>query len=664
MDAADGVHPFALRQRVCVSDIVDTAGGARLRGGDDRVRDVADVAARGAPGCNPRVEIDRPSGVHALAIDRYAAALVIARAVDHRQPQDRRFQLCVEHRALDGDLVVVPVDRVLRRPLPAWKARLTERCVLANGRLLQRARLRAREAAPCAVDVHAAQHDDAAGDARERLQQARCVGLGVCHAIHDDLGSERAQLTPVLRDALAIAEHARDASWKVSLALAAVEACDVVTCSSEGEHHRVADEAGSTDDEHLHGAQSIVCAMHVEPLARRPFLGLHVKAGVIAEVLVGSAAEEARVCAGDRLVAIDGEEVMDAIHLLGIARARRAGENVVFRVERDGNTLDLVGRAPPLPIEAGATLAEIAVQGHRLRTLSNGDRSRDAVLYVQGIRPRSVEHPLDPNDPLRHLVDGLVQAGLHVMRIERAGVGDSEGPSCATTGLDLELDTYLAAIDRLLEHGQRVFLFGQSLGAMTAPLLALERRVAGLFVFGSSAERWVECVASTTRRQLLMRGKSEEEAKLEAARWSEMLRLVCREGWTPDLVFERRPELRVLRSVDCMGETYQGRHVSLFQQLDAVDLFSVWRELGQTGVPVVVGRGEYDWICSREEGQDIARAVGDSARYLELPHTGHDWLWYETFEKSREWGEGRWEGAIVRAVQTFTSPQPSGNTQP
>ncbi len=249
-----------------------------------------------------------------------------------------------------------------------------------------------------------------------------------------------------------------------------------------------------------------------------------------------------------------------------------------------------------------------------------------------------------------------------MLRVERAGVGDSEGPSCSTTDLDLELDTYVAAIDSL--RAERVFLFGQSLGAMTAPIVALERRVAGVIVYGASARRWVECVADTTLRQLRMRGEPDENARLDAARWSEMLRLVCREGWTPELVFERRPELRALRSIDFMGETYQGRHVSLFQQLDAIDLFSVWRDVGRSGVPVLVARGEYDWICSREEADEIVRATGDSARYLELPRVGHDWLAYESFEKSQQWGEGSWDGAVVRAVQTFTSPQPSGNTHP
>ncbi|HEY2366833.1 MAG TPA: PDZ domain-containing protein, partial [Polyangiaceae bacterium] len=140
--------------------------------------------------------------------------------------------------------------------------------------------------------------------------------------------------------------------------------------------------------------------MGVEPLPRRPFLGLHMKSGAVAAVLEASAAEDAGVRAGDRLVAVDGEEVADAVHLLGIARARRTGDRIAFRVEREGHVLDLAGRAPPLPMEPNATLGEIDVRGHRLRTISNGAPSRDAVLYVQGVRPRSVEHPLDPDDPL------------------------------------------------------------------------------------------------------------------------------------------------------------------------------------------------------------------------------------------------------------------------
>jgi pimeloyl-ACP methyl ester carboxylesterase len=417
-----------------------------------------------------------------------------------------------------------------------------------------------------------------------------------------------------------------------------------------------------------------------EPLARRPFLGLHVKASpdgrpLVAAVLDGGAAARAGVKEGDIVAAIDGEAVKDAIHLLAIARSRRSGARVVFHVDRAGGQYDLEGVAPPLPIETSDSgevqLGSVEVGGYRLRTLANvppSEGPHPAVLYLQGVRGRSCEYPLDPGATMRRLVDGWTGAGLLVLRVERSGVGDSEGPPCSVTGLDAELDGYVAGLDHLLSRAdvdpRRIFLFGQSFGTMTAPLLAIERSVAGVMVYGATGARWHDCVVDTSRRQRLLAGVEPARVEAEVALWAELHGLVCREGWTPARVFEQRPHLRALHSLDCVGETLWGRHVSLYQQLDAIDLFSVWGAIGRAGVPVLVARGEYDWICTREEGEAIVRATGASARYEELPHTGHDWLDYESFEKSRQWGEGRWAGAVVRVVQTFTSPQPSGNTQP
>jgi uncharacterized protein len=417
-----------------------------------------------------------------------------------------------------------------------------------------------------------------------------------------------------------------------------------------------------------------------EPLPRRPFLGLHVNAHgdglIVVAVLGASAAAAAGVRARDLLVAVDGERVTDALELLAIARERRAGAEVTFDVMREGRSLALAGVAPPLPVESSVEMGTVTVRGHRLRTFANVPHTQGphpAILYLQGIRARSCEEPLEPQAPLRQLVEGWARDGLVVFRVERSGVGDSEGPSCALSNLEVELETYLAALDRLRARPdvdpKRIFLFGQSLGAMTAPLVALDRLESmgghgGVIAFGASAARWVECVVDTTRRQLRLRGMPEERVLAQVALWSEMHTLVCRQGWTPERAFEERPHLRPLRSLDCIGETYAGRHVSLFQQLDAIDLVAAWTDVGRAGIPVLVLRGEYDWICSREEGEAIARAVGPSARYVELPRIGHDWLTYDSLESSRRSGEGSFRDTVGRAVQTFTSPQPSGNTQP
>jgi len=465
---------------------------------------------------------------------------------------------------------------------------------------------------------------------------------------------------------------------------------DLVPGGDELAHRRASDEPRSADDEDAHASQDILAPML--PLPRRPFLGLHVRAApagaggpgaglYVAGVLDGSAAAAAGVSAGDFVTAIDGETLDDALHLLEVSRRRRSGSVVTFRTARDGVVREVQAVAPPLPTETSEAgdvqLGAVEVRGHRLRTIVNIPRTagpHPAVLYLQGLRGRSCEYPLEPDAALRKLVDGWTRAGLLVLRVERSGVGDSEGPACSRTDLDMELDGYLAGIDHLRAREdvdpRRVSLFGQSFGAMTAPLLALERSVAGILVYGASGARWHDCVVDTTRRQRRLARVAEARVEAEVALWSELHALVCREGWTPTLAFERHPHLQALRSIDCIGETLWGRHVSVYQQLDALDLFSVWGSVGRAGTPVVVGRGEYDWICTREEGEAIVRAVGPTGRYEEIPRTGHDWLSYEAFEASRQWGEGRWDGRVVDATvawlsrQTLTSPQPSGNTQP
>lgn len=423
----------------------------------------------------------------------------------------------------------------------------------------------------------------------------------------------------------------------------------LVPISSESPHRGPADEASPTNHEDAH-LENIPYAPRVEALPRRPFLGLHVHADVERRVVVvkpleGSAASAASVRPGDGLLAIDGIPVLDAGDVIAAARRHRVGDEVVFTVERNGRTLDLAGRASALPSENGTTLGTLGVRGHRLRTVLNvpeGPGPHPALLYLQGIRPHTCEHPFDPDAPLRRFAEHFADAGVLVMRVERSGVGDSEGPSCATTDLGFELDTYRAALDHLRTLTDRVWLFGHSLGGMVAPLLARQPTIAGVAVFGTSALRWLDCVVGTTRRQLRLEGLPDAEAD----RWAELHTLVCREGWTPERAFEQRPHLRSLRSSDCTGETYAGRHVSLFQQLDAIDLLAAWRDVH---VPVLAVHGEYDWICTREESETLAHAARGSC--VELAKIGHDWLAYDDFEQSRRPGNGRRTDAVARAVE-------------
>ena len=127
--------------------------------------------------------------------------------------------------------------------------------------------------------------------------------------------------------------------------------------------------------------------------------------------------------------------------------------------------------------------------------------------------------------------------------------------------------------------------------------------------------------------------------------------MVCRRGHLPRTAFERRPDLAVLRSADIDGETMFGRHVSLFQALDGMDLIAAWGAVGRAGVRVLALSGECDAIASPEEAREIVEAVGGSAQLAMLPGVGHDMLSYESPETAlRHRGRGHQGGEMAAAT--------------
>ncbi len=80
----------------------------------------------------------------------------------------------------------------------------------------------------------------------------------------------------------------------------------------------------------------------------------------------------------------------------------------------------------------------------------------------------------------------MQQSGMQMVRIEKPGVGDSEGPSCAQADLDDDMAAFRAGIRAALADPgadpARLYLFGGSVGGALAPVLASEFDVRGIVV--------------------------------------------------------------------------------------------------------------------------------------------------------------------------------------
>jgi pimeloyl-ACP methyl ester carboxylesterase len=149
---------------------------------------------------------------------------------------------------------------------------------------------------------------------------------------------------------------------------------------------------------------------------------------------------------------------------------------------------------PGLESEYGAVRVSVGVRLRTILTRPVGTRKRlPAILFSQAVSCGSLELPSDRQTTLGELAR---RSGMVLMRLERAGTGDSEGRACSALDYDTEVRHYREAFDHLARHpwvdAHRIFIYGSSLGATTAPLIAQGKRVAGIAVQGGGAHTHLE----------------------------------------------------------------------------------------------------------------------------------------------------------------------------
>ena len=372
-------------------------------------------------------------------------------------------------------------------------------------------------------------------------------------------------------------------------------------------------------------------------LSRRAFLGAHLVADAeafseegakVAAVLPGSMAEAAGIAAGDVIAKVAGWPVRSLAELAGaLRRAGSAAETEIVSV-RGGELRAETVAVVPYPLETipghRVSYETLAVPGPRLRSIvtsPEGGARAPAVLVLQGIACESIDHGGDPDAPIAQLVRGFAEAGFATMRVDRRGIGDSEGGPCGETDFETDLADHRAALAALSADARvdpdRLVLFGHSVGGMVAPLLAAEHDVAAVAAYGTSPVKWLDCVAESARRQLELRGVD------------------------PAAIDRRVRKLRARLRDD----PPPGRSVAYHRQLDAIDLEAAWRTVA---AEVLVLRGEHDWVVGPEEQARIASLAPNGADVRDMSGLDHLMTRHGSLDESvRAYGQGEPAGTAI-----------------
>jgi pimeloyl-ACP methyl ester carboxylesterase len=367
------------------------------------------------------------------------------------------------------------------------------------------------------------------------------------------------------------------------------------------------------------GCTKCVTAGSDEPLRRRADLGASImppdegNAATIARFRPDSLLEKAGLAVGDQIVSANGKPVTDPIAFGAFLRSLRAGDTIKLVARRGGSTLAVEVRAAPMRHEAipGLDVAygqALSDNGYRVRiytTRPTGARGRlPVVVFIPWLSCDAAEKPFGPGEDGWAKMLQAVMRGVpaQFVRVEKPGVGDSEGPDCSASDLDDDMAAFRAGIRAALADPgadpTRLFLFGGSVGAALVPLLAQEFPPRGLIATGGFTRTWYEHMLGIERARLTLSGRPPAEVNAAMKAFAKLYDLVLLQGLTPAAAIARKPELAHVWN-DAPAHQY-GRPIRYYRQLQSLDVEAAW---DRVRVPTLVLWGDYDWIMSREESE-------------------------------------------------------------
>ncbi|MCC6131526.1 MAG: alpha/beta fold hydrolase [Acidobacteria bacterium] len=384
-------------------------------------------------------------------------------------------------------------------------------------------------------------------------------------------------------------------------------------------------------------------ATGAEPLRRRAEVGFASGAFTPGEglritgVTPGSAAARAGLEAGDRLLGIGGRAFATSLDADAFLAALREGDRVAFRLRRGAALLDLEVAFDPMPLDEAEgvefSYEEIRnpFSGLRQRVIISRPRQAaarlPAILFIPWLSCDSVETPPGARGGIETLLYRIASApGLVLMRVEKPGVGDSEGV-CSATDLATELAGNRAALDALRRHPWvdtgRIVAMGHSYSGGLLPLVAPSAETRGYVFLNSWVRTWLERLLEFERRRLEAGGLSAGEVSTRMRRLSELYGLLLEGGLTPGEAIRRKPEFA---SVWEEPPAHQyGRPIRFLQQLQATNVAAAWENVDR---PTLAIYGEADLVMSRTDHERVVALVNrnrpGAARLLSVPGMGHD----------------------------------------
>jgi pimeloyl-ACP methyl ester carboxylesterase len=311
--------------------------------------------------------------------------------------------------------------------------------------------------------------------------------------------------------------------------------------------------------------------------------------------------------------------------------------------------------------------SHILSSGKRMRTIITKPRKAGTYpgfFFIQGFSPVSYDFTLQGstgsvqqlNGPLLHKMAG---SGFVTIRVEKPGVGDSEGGPFNDLDYNSEIDIYRQALLQLKSQKEvdqdNLFIFGHSMGGAFGPMIANEIKVKGIAVYGTAARTWHEYLLDTIRYQGLLAGGTHEAADDEVRTASRLMALVFHEGMSAEDVKKAHPELAAYTDAIFPGGRFNGKALEFWRQLGKINFAKYW---AGANTRVLAVHGATDFVAYPVCHQLIADVVNKKnpgwGRFASAPESDHLFhKWSTEAESQRNFGKGSFNLAFTEMMLSW-----------
>ncbi len=373
---------------------------------------------------------------------------------------------------------------------------------------------------------------------------------------------------------------------------------------------------------------------------------------------------------GELILGLNGKKFKTFGEWAELNRSVTNGKTAKLTVRRDDKEAEVEIAIQPKPNDKTDTYetiyGHVVSKGHRIRTFVTKPKAegrRPVIFWIQGINASTVEQPLTGPGGTSRILKSFSDDGYVTVRVEKPGVGDSEGGPALDVGFDEELDIYRQALKALGTYDfvdrSQVYVFGHSMGGCHAPLVCAELPVKGIITYGTVSDSWLEWQIKAERIQSPLSGVARGQVDKDVRKTIAFYHYLYNEKRTVAWIKENHPELKETadqQSPD--GKMMSVRSVTYMQEVNDKNFCEYWAKLGKTRVLALFG--EFDFVALQSCQEQVALAVNAAspgmAVYQVVPQSDHGFMKQTTMQEAfAKFGRpgNEFNPAVIDAMKTW-----------